>query len=119
MRMRHFTLLILLMFFGSLNHALYAENEKPSMFSATTVMDDQTPKIRHSFNNDTKILTLESAKPLTTLSIYNILGQQTYKVNLEGVYTNVDLSSLQSGIYIAKISNNSNATKTVKLVIKK
>lgn len=75
-------------------------------------------KISHTFNQDTKVLTLESRNVLNELSIYNILGQEAVKVNLNNTYSEVNLLTLQPGIYIAKIIGDNNASKTIKLVIK-
>lgn len=75
-------------------------------------------KITHTFNQDTKVLTLESQNVLKELSIYNILGQEALKVGINNTDANVNLSTLQAGIYIAKITGDNNASKTIKLVVK-
>jgi len=75
-------------------------------------------KITHTFNQDTKVLTLESQSVLKELSVYNILGQESLKVNLNNTHSEVNLLALQPGIYIAKIIGDNNASKTIKLVVK-
>ena len=74
--------------------------------------------IKHTFNQETKRLTLESQAVLSNVSIYNILGQEALKTALGNTYSEVDLSSLQAGIYIVKINGDNNASKTIKLVVK-
>ncbi len=83
-----------------------------------SVEEFELNQITHTFNQDSKILTLESQKVLKSISIYNILGQETLKVDLNNTRSELNLSTLQAGIYIAKIIGNNNATKTIKLVIK-
>ena len=73
--------------------------------------------IKHSFNNDSKILSLKSNIRLTEVVIYNIIGQQTFKQKLNGLSSRVQLSDLNKGVYIAKLKG-SNFTKTIRLVIK-
>jgi len=75
-------------------------------------------RIRHSYNNDSKVLTLEADVLLNDIAIYNILGQETLNVILNNTLSKVSLSGLQAGIYIAKISGANNAIKTIKLVVK-
>jgi hypothetical protein len=73
--------------------------------------------VKHSFNNDSKILSLNSNVRLTEVVIYNIIGQQTFKKQLNGLQTRIQLSDLKKGVYIAKLKG-SNFTKTIRLVIK-
>ena len=74
--------------------------------------------IKHTFNQDSKILTLESQAILNTVSIYNMLGQESLRSKLGNTYNELDLSELQAGIYIVKITGDDNASKTIKLVVK-
>jgi hypothetical protein len=83
-----------------------------------SVGEFERPIIQHTFNNDTKLLTLDSQEPLKSVTIFNILGQETLKVALAGNHSQVNLSSLQAGIYIAKIMGDNNASKTIKLAVK-
>lgn len=84
--------------------------EEPTLFQKETV-------IKHSFNNDSKILSLNSNVRLTEVTIYNIIGQQTFKQQLNGLRTRVQLTDLKKGVYIAKLKGT-NFTKTIRLVIK-
>lgn len=82
-----------------------------------SLQDFDATRIEHTFNQTTKILSLDSQVLLTEISVYNILGQESLKAVLNNTYSEVNMSSLQAGIYIAKIRAN-NASKTIKLVIK-
>lgn len=85
--------------------------------TSLSVNEFQQNLIQHSFNQNTKELSLESQEVLNSLSVYNILGQESKKVKLSSQSTKVNLSELQAGIYIVKINGN-NASKTIKLVVK-
>lgn len=86
---------------------------------ALSVNEFQQNLIKHTFNQDTKMLTVESTQSvLNNVSIYNILGQESLRVNLGNTRSEIDLSSLQAGIYIVKINGDDNASKTIKLVVK-
>ncbi|MBT8267348.1 MAG: choice-of-anchor J domain-containing protein [Bacteroidia bacterium] len=83
-----------------------------------SVEEFSAPRIKHTFNNDTKVLTLDSNVMLSELAIYNILGQESLKVGINNTDADINLSNLEAGIYIAKIIGNNNASKTIKLVVK-
>lgn len=85
--------------------------------TSLSVNEFQQNLIQHSFNQNTKELTLESQEILNSLLVYNILGQESKKIKLSNQSTKVNLSELQAGIYIVKINGN-NASKTIKLVVK-
>ncbi|WP_299128022.1 T9SS type A sorting domain-containing protein [uncultured Winogradskyella sp.] len=72
--------------------------------------------IRHYYNNTTKELTLESeTSTFTNVNLYNILGQEVFTKQLSQNNEILSLSSLNDGIYIAKISIGSKS-KTIKFV---
>lgn len=73
--------------------------------------------ITHSFNQNTKDLTIESETSLNSVSIYNILGQESKSVQLSNSSSTINLSELQTGVYIVKIRGNT-GSKTIKLAIK-
>lgn len=78
----------------------------------------QINAIRHIYNTDTKILTIDSDVFLRDLAIFNVLGQEAMKVRLNDTNPRISLSSLQAGIYIARVTGDDNAIKTFKLVVK-
>ncbi len=74
--------------------------------------------VKHFFNYDTKVLTLNSQIALKDVVLYNVLGQEAYRSFVNANVSTQDLSGLQSGVYIAKINSTDNKSKTIKLVIK-
>ena len=74
--------------------------------------------IKHFLNQTTKILKLESPQmPMNGIVVYDILGQETMRLPLNSTLSEVDLSALKTGVYIAKI-NADGASKSIKLLIK-
>ena len=68
------------------------------------------------FNND-QILTIDSNSNLEILSIYSILGKKISTETLNGNNANINISHLQSGVYLAKVSAEGK-TKTFKFIKK-
>lgn len=87
--------------------------------SAALSLDEfELNRITHRFDQTSKVLTLDSQSVLQQMRVYNVLGQEVMRVSLNNTHTEVDLSRLQSGMYIVKISGVDNASKTIKLVVK-
>jgi hypothetical protein len=64
------------------------------------------------------ILTISSAgNSLKNITIFNLLGKQVLSSSFSGVQSNVDVSSISSGIYILKVTE-AGKTATKKLVIR-
>jgi len=82
------------------------------------VDDFSASTIRHYFNYDTKVLTLNSQAALKDVVLYNVLGQESYRSTISSNISEHSLSGLQSGIYIAKINSTDNKSKTIKIVVK-
>ncbi len=61
------------------------------------------------------ILTLSSARNITNVTIFNLLGQEVAAKVVLGNYTQIDLSDLSAGTYIAKV-NADFQQKTIKIV---
>ncbi len=61
------------------------------------------------------MLTLSSANNITKVTIFNLLGQEVAAKIVIGNYTQIDLSHLSAGTYIAKI-NADYQQKTIKIV---
>lgn len=79
--------------------------------------DFEQRRIEHSFNIQTKVLTIDAVAPLQAATVYNVLGQEAMRTTINDVYSEMNLSSLQAGMYIVKIDGE-NASKTIKLLIK-
>lgn len=60
------------------------------------------------------VLHLSSVETMTEASVYNVLGQQVVKTSLGSNQATLDLSSLNAGTYIVKVSS-ANGQKTIKI----
>lgn len=62
------------------------------------------------------ILNIECIGQLTEIKLFNLLGQQVLTKRVSGNFTQLDLSELNAGTYLVKVSseNNSNSFKVVK-----
>ena len=86
--------------------------------STTLGVDDfSLLSLKYFYNKDTKILSLDSQGTLSNIYIYNILGQEVLTKKLTNNYAEINLSYLQAGVYLVKITGNNSAFKTIKLVI--
>lgn len=83
-----------------------------------SVEEFEQQRIVHSFNQNTKVLSLESQSMLNSLSVFNILGQEVLEVKLNNTEADVNLTSLNTGVYITKITGDNGASKTIKLVVR-
>ena len=52
------------------------------------------------------ILTLRANEEISTVAIYNMLGQQVYNANVNSMNSTVDMSNLSNGTYIVKVNIN-------------
>ena len=84
-----------------------------AIYSFTTEMDpalstedfDTKDSISHFFNTNTNELTFTSSSlPFNNVEVYNILGQQVLNKKLSQTNETINLSSINAGIYIAKVS---------------
>ncbi|WP_432671859.1 T9SS type A sorting domain-containing protein [Flavobacterium sp. SM2513] len=66
-------------------------------------------------NPVTDYLTISSNNNITSIVLYNLLGQKVTTNNIEGHEVKIDMSALSAGTYIAKITANS-SIKTVKVI---
>ena len=61
------------------------------------------------------VLTLKSQIGIDNISVYNIVGQQIMNINDAETIQNIDMSNLQTGAYIVKVSVN-NQIKTIRVL---
>lgn len=61
------------------------------------------------------VLHLECGQPFSNIAIYNTMGQEVLFKRIDSNKAAIDISSLQSGIYFAKVSTAA-ASKTIRLV---
>ncbi|WP_040281203.1 T9SS type A sorting domain-containing protein [Psychroserpens damuponensis] len=69
----------------------------------------------HSYNKDTNNLTLNSSLPLSSIEVFNILGQRVINQSLSQSNEVIGMSNLQDGMYIAKVSVKGQ-TQTIKII---
>ncbi|RLJ61994.1 putative secreted protein (Por secretion system target) [Lacinutrix venerupis] len=89
-----------------------------SDISLSTEEFELNNSISHFFNTDTNNLTLTSSTlPFSSVELYSILGQQVLSKKLSQTNESLNLSHLNDGIYIAKVSIEGK-TETIKFVKK-
>ncbi|MGB1211345.1 MAG: T9SS type A sorting domain-containing protein [Lacinutrix venerupis] len=89
-----------------------------SDISLSTEEFELNNSISHFYNTDTNNLTLTSSTlPFSSVELYSILGQQVLSKKLSQTNESLNLSHLNDGIYIAKVSIEGK-TETIKFVKK-
>lgn len=63
------------------------------------------------------VLTIEYTSDLTSVAVYNLLGQQVLAKNVNATTTQVNMSELNAGTYLVKVSSGT-VSKTLKVVKK-
>jgi len=63
-------------------------------------------------------LTIESQEIITHISIYNTVGQETYKANPNSTKHSLNLRNQKSGVYFIKITLKNTSTSISKLLVK-
>ena len=66
-------------------------------------------------NPVTDILNISSKTEITSVEIYNVNGQLLKNISLKAMQGEIDLNSLTTGIYFAKVIAN-NAMETFKII---
>ena len=77
------------------------------------VDDNNLGSLTYAVNGD--ILTLKNSFPLENVQIFNVLGQQVLSQKLSVAFESIDISSLNSGIYLVNIAAEGQS-RTVKIV---
>jgi hypothetical protein len=75
-------------------------------------------EMNHSYDLESKVLTINSQEMLKRVNIYNMLGQEIMSIDVEGVNVNMNLSELNSSIYIVNVEGVNNTSNTIKIVVK-
>lgn len=74
------------------------------LVTATTLgVGDNVFQGFNHFLNDNGQLDLNANKPMSSIELYNILGQQVISKKLSKLNETIDLSTINSGIYIVKV----------------
>ncbi|WP_299111093.1 choice-of-anchor J domain-containing protein [uncultured Winogradskyella sp.] len=70
----------------------------------------------HNYDKASQTLNLESSNmAMTNVEVYSLLGQSVVSKSLNNTSESIDVSSLNDGIYLAKVNINGNS-KTIKFV---
>ncbi|HKK11376.1 MAG TPA: T9SS type A sorting domain-containing protein [Flavobacteriaceae bacterium] len=99
------------------NNSNYIGIDEVSVTSALAVDDAHLKELKYVYNPNSKILSLKSKSALHKITIYNLLGQKVFADRLQGNSNRVNLSTMVTGVYIAKIEGNNNSQRTIKLVV--
>ena len=84
--------------------------------SALSVEDFNKENFKFFYSKETKSLTVKSANnPITSIKIYNILGQTVVNKISSDYNENLNLSNLVDGMYIAQIEID-NTIKSIKFL---
>ncbi|MGM5471260.1 choice-of-anchor J domain-containing protein [Flavobacteriaceae bacterium LMO-SS05] len=84
--------------------------------AALAVEDFNKENFKFFYNSNIETLTLKSSnKPLSSVEIYNLLGQKVVNKRLSNTTENINLSTLVDGIYIAQLEID-NTTKAIKFL---
>jgi hypothetical protein len=75
-------------------------------------------EMSHSYDLESKVLTINSQEMLKRVNIYNMLGQEVMSNDVEGVNVNISLSELNSSIYIVNVEGVNNTSNTFKIIVK-
>lgn len=83
-----------------------------------SVNDYDEASFSHFYNNETKKLTLNSSTTaFTSVEVYSVLGKKAFTKGLSSLSETIDVSTLSTGVYLAKININGNY-KTIKFIKK-
>lgn len=78
---------------------------------ATGVSDPHQEEDQPEITTKANTLNVSLNNPLnSTLTVYNIIGQESYKATLTNNINSVDLNQLSTGTYIASVNNNGKVT---------
>ena len=88
-------------------------------FHKNTVLSSDSftaSKVKLYPNPTSNVLNIESLGTIQTISVYNVLGQEVINKALNSTSTALDVSSLNSGIYVVKtvVDGVTSSTKFIK-----
>ena len=90
-------------------------NFNDNVFSTEEVISFE---MNHSYNLESKVLTINSLEMLKRVNIYNMLGEEVMSNDVEGVNVNMSLSELNSSIYIVNVEGVNNTSNSFKIIVK-
>jgi len=94
----------------------YLDNFRTNNEPTAGVDEYNSNVFNHFYNKDTNILTLESSTlSFNSIEVYNLLGQAVVNRKLSQTTEEINLSSLQDGVYMAKVMIEGQ-TQTIKFL---
>jgi hypothetical protein len=101
---------------SNLNNIVWYDN---LYFHKNTTMSSDSftaSKVKLYPNPTSNVLNIESLGTIQTISVYNVLGQEVINKALNSTSTSLDVSSLNSGIYVVKtvVDGVTSSTKFIK-----
>ena len=75
-------------------------------------------EMSHSYDLESKVLSINSQEMLKRVNIYNMMGQEVMSNDVEGLNVNMNLSELNSSIYIVNVEGVNNTSNTFKIFVK-
>jgi hypothetical protein len=103
---------------GQLGTGNTIDNSSPVLVNCPTALDTQTFnafKMQVYPNPIKDILTISADTEITTIAIYNLIGQQVFAKSINTNQDKIDVSSFQAGTYFVKVQANSDS-KTFKII---
>lgn len=92
------------------------EGEEPVV---TTIIEEETTIVSLiSPNPASNFVTIQLEKEDLQVVILNALGEEALHIEMEGKEKNVDISSLQTGVYFVQIREEGNVLQTERLIVK-
>jgi hypothetical protein len=94
----------------------YIDNFRTNDEPTASVDEFNNNTFKHFFNKDTDVLTMTSSDlAFDNIQMFNLLGQQVLNTSLSQTREVVNMSSLEDGVYLAKVSIQGR-TQTVKIL---
>ncbi|WP_298117599.1 fibronectin type III domain-containing protein [Flavobacterium sp.] len=104
---------------GQLGDGTYTQRSVPTAINcpSTSLADEnfELNKLKIYPNPTDDILNISLDNEITTVSIFNLIGQEILSKSVNNNQTSIDISNLSAGTYLVKVSSG-NEVKTIKVV---
>lgn len=80
------------------------------------VTEDNTPKFSVAPNPTNGMFDISSDRTMTSVSIFNILGEKTLFCNIDTYFATINLEQLESGMYFVLIEFSDGSSATTKII---
>ncbi|WP_432672702.1 choice-of-anchor J domain-containing protein [Flavobacterium sp. SM2513] len=100
---------------GSSSYALGIDDFKVEYAPNLSNSDFDTTNVSYYPNPVKEVLTLTSTQNISSIVVYNLLGQKVSDNSVNATSAKIDMSALSKGSYIVKVTSE-NQTKTIKVI---